>query len=104
MALALRISDLNEDTFAMSAVATKACSGCDPDVPGHCDQRRCLKCRGTGQEPMSFRSTVAELVTSKKESLLDIGGKTKKKFSRGGGTRDTDYTTGDDDAQNDFEY
>ena len=104
MALALKICDLDEDTFAASRVSTKQCSGCDPDVPGHCEQRHCLKCRGTGQEPMSFQSTVSELSASRKESLLDINGKNKKKFSRGGGSRELDYTAGDDDAQSDLEY
>jgi hypothetical protein len=105
MALALRIRDLDEDTFAASAVSSKQCSGCDPDVPGHCSQHRCLKCRGTGREPLSFQSTVMQLADSKKEALRDAGGKGGKKFEGRGKSQSCDYgTDGDDDVQGDLDY
>ena len=105
MALALRIRDLDKDTFATSAVSSKQCSGCDPDVPGHCAPQHCLKCRGTGREPLSFQSTVLQLSESKKEALRDEGGKGGKKFGGRGRSQSCDYEAdGDDDAQGDLEY
>jgi hypothetical protein len=102
MALALRIRDLDEDAFAASAASTKTCSGCDPDVPGHCDQRRCLKCRGTGLEPLSFQSTMMQLSDSRKAALKDAGGKGGKKFGGRGKSQSCDY--GDEEAQGDYDY
>jgi hypothetical protein len=97
MALALKIGELDEDTFAASAVSTKRCSGCDPDVPGHCTPHRCLKCRGTMMEPLSFQSTVAELSASKKEAVRDVSGKVGRRFQRR-------TFEGDDDMQGDLDY
>jgi len=103
MGLALKICELDEDTFATSAASTKRCSGCDPDVPGHCPQQRCLQCRSTGREPLSFQSTVAQLSASRKESAL-LGGKGKPKYERHSPGGSSDYAgDGDDDSQ-DLEY
>ena len=103
MAFALKIGDLDEDTFAASAVSTKRCSGCDPDVPGHCAPHRCLQCRGTGREPLSFQSTVTQLSASRKEASL-LGSKGKSKFGYRSPGSTSDYAgDGDDDTQ-DLEY
>lgn len=98
MALALKVRDLDEDTFAASAASTKRCSGCDPDVPGHCPPQRCLKCRGTMMEPLSFQSTMSEISASKKEAVRDLSGSVKRKYER-----NSYPTAGDDDVQ-DLEY
>ena len=97
MALALKIRDLDEDTFAASAASAKQCSGCDPDVHGHCQPALCKRCRGTMLEPLSFQSTVAELAASKKEHVRDVSGKVKNRFERR-------PCEGDDDVQGDLEY
>jgi len=98
MALALKVRDPDEDTFAASAASTKQCSGCDPDVPGHCPPQRCLRCRGTMMEPLSFQSTMSEISASRKESVRDISGKNSRRHEQ------SSYATeGDDDVQ-DLEY
>lgn len=100
MGLALRVSDLDDDAFDDKKVgsltlATKLCSGCDPDVPGHVERKNCKTCRGTGREPLSFAGAFAEIVESKHEESHP------KKGSWG----DSDYgDDGDEDADGDLEY
>ena len=66
MALALKIADITEHTFA-NKVPTKACSVCDPDVPGHVDRKFCKRCKGTGREPLSFKALSDETAESRRE-------------------------------------
>jgi hypothetical protein len=92
--LALRIRDLNEDTFATMKVTTKRCSGCDPDVPGHAERKACPVCHGSGQEGLSFQGTFSEITTSKMEGV-----KGPRKFAS-----DCDYDGDGDDEVQDLEY
>lgn len=94
-ALALKMKDLDEDDFSPEiAAATKECSGCDPDVPGHENRATCSVCKGTGREKLSFAAAFAEIIASKQEE-------TCKSQGRGGG--DYDYED-EDDTPSDLEY
>lgn len=64
--LAIRVKEIDDsDLQASHGKATKQCSGCDPDVPEHVERVFCQKCKGTGQEPLSFCATHAQLTESR---------------------------------------
>ena len=50
-----------------SQALTKACSNCDPDIPGHAKRDSCGTCFGTGQELLSFAATSADIAQSKRK-------------------------------------
>jgi hypothetical protein len=62
-----KIKNLNLDELSGH---TKACSGCDPDVPGHVETAFCTRCRGTGREPMGFSMAAGELDESRREASV----------------------------------
>jgi len=65
--LAIKVRDTNDDDLQDThGKATKQCSGCDPDVPGHVERVFCKRCGGTGQEPLSFCSAFAQLAESRR--------------------------------------
>lgn len=65
--LAIRVKDISDDELQAShGQATKQCSGCDPDVPGHVERVFCDRCKGSGQEPLSFCITMAQLSESRR--------------------------------------
>jgi hypothetical protein len=97
MGLALKITDLQDDSFASPTTPyTKLCSGCDPDVPRHVDRSKCTRCRGTGREPLSFASTFAEISESKREAGQAAKEKTRKTKQR--------HPVDDDEDSLDLDY
>lgn len=103
-ALALRIQELDEETFCRLPVGTKECSACDPDVPGHVRRDICTRCKGSGREPLSFQSTFTQLAESRREALKDPDGNGKKYGRRGSSQGDLDYCADGDDEIQDLEY
>jgi hypothetical protein len=64
--LAIKVKEIgDEDLQASHGKATKRCSGCDPDSPGHVERVFCKLCGGTGQEPLSFCAAFAQLAESR---------------------------------------
>jgi|WetSurSiteA1Bulk_404760.scaffolds.fasta_scaffold184482_2 hypothetical protein len=73
--LAIRVKETNDEELQAShGKATKQCSGCDPDTPGHVERVFCKRCGGTGQEPLSFCSALAQLSESRRMAA-ERGGK-----------------------------
>jgi hypothetical protein len=93
-ALAFKIKDIDDDvaSFEQTCAATKECSGCDPDIPGHQERASCTVCSGTRREPLSFAAAYAEVVESKREEACQ-----KQNGNR-------DYCDDEDDTPGDLEY
>jgi len=99
-ALAFKIRDLDERgkldndfaSFEHDFIATKECSNCDPDVPGHEEKPSCTVCKGTGREPLSFAAAYAEICESKREEACQKQ------------SGNMDYGDDEDDTPSDLEY
>lgn len=93
--LAIRVKDISDDELQAShGHATKQCSGCDPDVPGHVERVFCKLCGGSGQEPLSFCSTMTQLAESRRVA----NEKKIRDQARGTGDEPTEEQYPDDDS------
>lgn len=85
----IKIKNLNLDVLS-KAGHTKACSGCDSDVPGHVETSLCKKCRGTGREPMGFSLAAGELDESRRDAAVQAKTRGRGRVMQAMDTEDTD--------------